>query len=96
MYRINSRLLIVLFATSCWIAPAFAQPASGIDELINNAVQPLTTLISSIIFFTIPVFGAQFPLVVIWLVAGATFFTFNLGFINLRGFRHAVRLARGD
>ncbi|MGI9295173.1 MAG: alanine:cation symporter family protein, partial [Pseudomonadales bacterium] len=96
MHHINSRLLIVLFATNCWIAPAFAQQASGIDELINNAVQPLTTFISSIIFFKIPVFGAQFPLVVIWLVAGATFFTFYLRFINLRGFKHALKLARGD
>ena len=31
----------------------------------------------------------------IWLVAGATFFTFYLRFINLRGFAHALRIVMG-
>lgn len=35
------------------------------------------------------------PFIVIWLVLGATFFTIRMGFINLRGFRHAIDLARG-
>jgi alanine or glycine:cation symporter, AGCS family len=35
------------------------------------------------------------PFIVLWLVAGATFFTLRMGFINIRGFRHAIQLARG-
>ncbi len=35
------------------------------------------------------------PFIVIWLVLGATFFTLRMGFINLRGFRHAIDLAKG-
>ena len=35
------------------------------------------------------------PFIVIWLVFGALFFTLKMGFINIRGFRHAVALARG-
>lgn len=35
------------------------------------------------------------PFIVIWLVIGAVFFTFKMGFINIRGFRHAIDLARG-
>lgn len=35
------------------------------------------------------------PLVVIWLVLGAVFFTFRMGFINIRGFKHAFELVRG-
>ncbi|MFZ5609134.1 MAG: alanine/glycine:cation symporter family protein [Pseudomonadota bacterium] len=35
------------------------------------------------------------PFIVIWLVAGATFFTFYMRFINLRGFVQAIRIARG-
>ena len=66
------------------------------DDLINSAVQPLTKILSSIIFFTVPVFGAELPLVVVWLVAGAVFFTLYLGFIGFRGFRHALHLVRGD
>ncbi|MGJ8658957.1 amino acid carrier protein [Cellulophaga fucicola] len=33
--------------------------------------------------------------IVIWLVLGATFFTVRMGFINIRGFKHALDLARG-
>ncbi len=33
--------------------------------------------------------------IVIWLVFGALFFTIRMGFINIRGFKHAIDLARG-
>ncbi|MEM9532750.1 MAG: alanine/glycine:cation symporter family protein [Pseudomonadota bacterium] len=77
---------------------ATATPATGegIDEWVNAAVQPATTLISSIIFFTVPVLGVDLPLVVLWLVGGAVFFTLYFGFINVRGIGHALRLVRGD
>ncbi|MCR9183102.1 MAG: amino acid carrier protein [Flavobacteriaceae bacterium] len=35
------------------------------------------------------------PFIVIWLVIGALFFTIRMGFINIRGFKHAIDLARG-
>ncbi|SHJ09309.1 alanine or glycine:cation symporter, AGCS family [Mesonia phycicola] len=35
------------------------------------------------------------PFIVIWLVLGATFFTIRMGFINFRGFKHSLELARG-
>ncbi|MGB0952884.1 MAG: alanine/glycine:cation symporter family protein [Planctomycetota bacterium] len=35
------------------------------------------------------------PIVVLWLVLGAIFFTFRMGFINLRGFKHAIDVTRG-
>jgi AGCS family alanine or glycine:cation symporter len=35
------------------------------------------------------------PFIVVWLIAGAAFFTFRMGFINIRGFRHSLQLARG-
>jgi len=35
------------------------------------------------------------PFIVIWLVLGAAFFTFRMGFINIRGFRHSLDLAKG-
>jgi len=35
------------------------------------------------------------PFIVVWLVAGAAFFTIRMGFINLRGFKHSLQLARG-
>lgn len=35
------------------------------------------------------------PFIVIWLILGALFFTFRLKFINIRGFRHSIALAKG-
>ncbi len=37
----------------------------------------------------------RIPFIVIWLIFGATFFTFRMGFINIRGFKHAIDLAKG-
>ena len=79
--------LLMLVSTSSY---------AGIDEAINNATAPIASLIGTIVFFKIPVFGAQLPLVVLWLVVGAVFFTIYMGFINLRGFKHAIELVRGD
>ena len=36
------------------------------------------------------------PFIVIWLILGAAFFTFRMGFINIRGFKHAIQLAKGQ
>ena len=36
------------------------------------------------------------PLVVVWLLGGAIFFTLRMKFINIRGFWHAIRLTKGD
>ncbi len=40
--------------------------------------------------------GTKIPLVVVWLSFGAIFFTIRMGFINFRGFVHAVKLTKGD
>ncbi len=35
------------------------------------------------------------PFIVVWLLFGALFFTIRMGFINIRGFKHSLQLARG-
>lgn len=35
------------------------------------------------------------PFIVIWLILGSVFFTLRLKFINIRGFRHSLALAKG-
>jgi len=69
--------------------------SKGLDAWINDLVQPLTDALSGFIFFSVPVLGADLPLIVLWLIFAASFFTFYLGFINLRGFKHAVDIVRG-
>ncbi|MGB0641550.1 MAG: alanine/glycine:cation symporter family protein, partial [Myxococcota bacterium] len=38
----------------------------------------------------------KLPIVVVWLVMGAVYFTLRMQFINLRGLGHAVAVTRGD
>lgn len=87
-----TRILFLLFAALSIAAPAHA----GIDESINNYTAPIASFIGSVVFFKIPVAGANLPLVVLWLVVGTVFFTFYMGFINLRGFKHAIALVSGE
>ena len=70
--------------------------AAGLDATINAVVQPLTDAVKSFIFFEVSIFGSQLPLIILWLISAAVFFTFYLGFLNLRGFKQAFRLLRGD
>ncbi|SHG37719.1 alanine or glycine:cation symporter, AGCS family [Salegentibacter echinorum] len=37
----------------------------------------------------------KIPFIVMWLIVGSIFFTLRLGFVNIRGFRHSIDLARG-
>lgn len=83
---------VFAFFALIWATPA---SAASIDALINSALAPLTDILSAFIFYTVPIGGADVPLIVAWLVVAAFFFTFYLGFINLRGFAHAVEIVRG-
>lgn len=38
---------------------------------------------------------APLPIIVVWLIMGAVVFTLYMGFINFRGFRHAIDIVRG-
>lgn len=69
--------------------------ASGIDDTINRFVQPLTDKISDFIFFSVTIGPADVPLIVCWLIFGAVFFTGYLGFINIRGLKHAIDIVSG-
>ena len=46
-------------------------------------------------FGTEKLLGTKIPFVVIWLLLGAIFLTLRMGFINVRGFKHAIDLTRG-
>ncbi len=38
---------------------------------------------------------APLPIVVVWLIIGAVFFTLYMGFINIKGFKYAIQIVRG-
>ena len=72
-----------------------AQDGKGLDERINDIFQPITDVIVSIVFFSVPVNGVGLPLVLVWLIVGAAFFTVFMNFINIRGFKLAIDVVRG-
>ena len=76
-------------------AAAQDAPQKGIDAAIENAIRPITNALSEFIFFSVKIAGTDVPLIVVWLIIGAVFFTGYLGFINLRGFKHAIDIVRG-
>ncbi|MGR3623682.1 alanine/glycine:cation symporter family protein [Pseudophaeobacter sp.] len=88
--------MIRLFLALASILALTGQAQAGIDETINAVTAPIAQWVGAVVFFKISVAGAQLPLVVLWLVVGAVFFTVYMGFINLRGFKHAIELVRGD
>lgn len=87
------KLLLGLFALLGVLPAAHAE---GLDAAINEAVAPVANLVAGIIFYSVPVGDANLPLIVVWLVVAALFFTLYFGFINVRGFKHAIRVVRGD
>ena len=53
--------------------------------------------IEAVIFFDVAFWNPDItiPLVVLWLIVGATFFTLRFQFVNFRAFRHAIDCTRG-
>ena len=94
------RFLAACMAFTLSVAPAFAQEEgkeSGMFDQVDAMAGTLVGWIASAFFF--PIYtsssGTEIPLVVAWLVVGAIFFTLRMGFINFRGFKHAIDVVRG-
>ena len=74
--------------------------AQTLSDQINHFFEPIVAVMAKVIFWD-PVaalgfdVGSGVPIVVIWLVFGALFFTFKMNFINIRGFKHAIDLVKG-
>ena len=91
----------LLLFTTMIMAFASAQ-AETLSETIDGFFKPIVDdyLVPVIFWDPIKFFGfdvgADVPIVVIWLVFGAIYFTFKMKFINIRGFKHAVELVKGD
>ncbi len=66
-----------------------------IDQWIDQAFRPIASFASDLIFYSVQVGDVAVPLIVVWLILGASFFTVYLGGINFRGFVHAIRIVMG-
>jgi AGCS family alanine or glycine:cation symporter len=77
------------------IARVVAEESQSIDERIQETLGPIADWITSVVFYGVPIGGVEVRLIVVWLIAAALFFTGYLGFLNIRGFKHAIDLVRG-
>lgn len=66
------------------------------DFSFQQAFEALTTQIAAIVFYAFDINGVSIPMVLIWLISGALVFTCYLGFINVRGFGHALSLLKNN
>ncbi|MDG1897463.1 MAG: alanine/glycine:cation symporter family protein [Fuerstiella sp.] len=75
----------------------------GLVQQFNDALEPVDSFfgtvngyIATVIFYPVPLGGDDsIPAAVLVLLLGATFFTIRMGFINVRGFKHAVMVTAG-
>jgi alanine or glycine:cation symporter, AGCS family len=71
---------------------------SAIEETQEDVLTALDTVFSQLVAGierVILVDIAGMPLAVLWIVFGGIFFTLRLGFINIRGFKHALDVLMG-
>ncbi len=88
MIRISfAALSLLLLSTNAW---------ASIDQTINESFRPIATWLSEVVFYSVSIAGSDVPIIIALLVSCGLFFTLYLGFINIRGFGHAVRIVRGD
>lgn len=83
-------LVLLLAVPGTTLAAEEAAPTGflgGIDTIFSAIVAAL----EKVIFFDI----GGMPLVVLWLLVGAVFFTLRMKFVNLRAFKHAIDVTRG-
>jgi len=91
------RSLFIFFSALLAPVMALAQEGQrGLDERINDAFQPITAAVESVVFFAIPLAkDVNLPIVLIVLITGATIFTLYFKFIQFSKFKLAIDTVRG-
>ncbi len=95
------RLLAVLM-TMMVSSPAWAGGTEVLEQFDKSFGEFFVGPLASVLFFDLAFWDngsegeLKLPIVVVWLVLGAIFFTIRMQFINLRGLGHAVAVTRGD
>jgi AGCS family alanine or glycine:cation symporter len=67
----------------------------GLDEQVNDWFMPFAVWWESTVLTSVPIAGHDIPVVLLLLIAGATFFTISFKFPNIRLFPLAINTVRG-
>ena len=85
----------LLVLPSILMAIADDPQALGVIDRLNAILASIVSGLEKFFFFGQKPDGTGIPLIVLWSVVAAVFFTVRLGFINLRAFQHALYVIRG-
>ncbi|MDF2966964.1 MAG: alanine:cation symporter family protein [Nocardioidaceae bacterium] len=83
----TSLTAVPMAAESGWLA--------SIEDTINSWFEPIAYWSTTIIFYPIPFFGTEAPIVTFWLVAAGLIFTIYYGAVQFRGFKTSLEVVRG-
>ncbi|NQX97455.1 MAG: alanine glycine permease, partial [Flavobacteriales bacterium] len=96
------KVKLVLLTLFSFLIPfiTFAQETAEkveltIDQKIDAVFKPFADAVSSVIFYTINLWGNPVPLGIIILIAGAIFFTVYFKFANFTLIGTAVKVVKG-
>lgn len=85
-------VLSALFTTlvlNCQQAFAF-----NLDHEIEKYVTPVSNKIASVMFFPITIFGAQIPVIILWILIAGIFFTVYLNGVAVWGLKHSFEILK--
>lgn len=88
-------LFLLLLLSS--FAVLAAEVSIGMGEVVDQWFGSIVNVMSVVLFFDVLIFSEsqQLPFIILWLVVGSVYFTWRMGFINLRAFGHALDCVRG-
>lgn len=96
----KNKFLIILFfclsingfATQDYDSKSLIQK---INTTVNDVMKPVTEKVENLVFYSFQIGDNSIPFVLVWLIVAALFFTIYFKFINISGFKHAIRLVSG-
>jgi len=86
------KLFLTMIAFICALQQqAFA---FNIDAEIEKYVAPVSNKVSSVMFFPVNIFGAQVPIIILWILIAGIFFTLYFRGIAVWGLKHSFDLLK--
>ena len=85
------KLLFSMLAVVMSVQPCLA---FNVDATLDKYAAPVFDKIASWIFFPIPFFGTDVPVIIFWILFAGIFFTVYLRGIAIWGFKHAIDILR--
>jgi AGCS family alanine or glycine:cation symporter len=94
MKRFGLLLLMLLAFPTPALAAEEDSSATFLDFLdwVDTSFSEAVAAIKTVFFFQV---GGGVPIIVAWLILGGIYFTLRMGFVNLRGFKHAIQVLLG-